>query len=237
MNSRKAEEPILEEPVLEDESRSRHKVPLEFDQEGEMIVFPSPSKTGKSYCVNYLLNELWKTGKYKFICLFTGMNRTQFSHIENETCHFGDWTEEKFEAYYNMLQQRRDQKQSVPNILIMDDCLHDVKNNRLFRKFIGGFRHFFTTVFICTQYPTDVTTQIRTQANKAIIHYQKGYGSRANFANFGYSFDSYSDFEEALGNLEEYEALVINKNYRPHKPEHCTRFLAPAQYKKVRIKF
>jgi archaellum biogenesis ATPase FlaH len=157
---------------------------LKFDEDkpfplnGHIIaIFSGRRGSGKSTLILNILKHVFKK-HYDLIILFspTATRDPKFSKLIKELDHdnqyFTSVDEESIHAVIDLIRNNNDkileeEKREPYNLILFDDCIHDLKkNNPAFNELITTNRHLKTDIWIATQkYNTYLSTLVRSNAD------------------------------------------------------------------------
>lgn len=181
-----------------------------------MFLFAGKVKSGKSYALRYVIQEIIRQGKFKFGWVFSGtaFNDSYLWMDPNITQGFNEIILGK---YMGILKKKREEygRDMPPNFIIFDDLIGELNpNNRYFSQLITTFRHYNTSIFLATQYVKGNITKptFREQVRYVFCWPNGGLQNDKNL------FDSFcSSFFQNVKELQSYfKAITDDQNTKKH---------------------
>lgn len=119
-----------------------------------MFLFAGKVKSGKSFALRYMVQEIIKQKKFKFGWVFckTAFNGSYDWMKPNVTTGY---SERVLMKYMGLLKRKREEvgRDMPPNFIIFDDLIGELNpNNQIFNNLITTFRHYNTSIFLATQF-------------------------------------------------------------------------------------
>lgn len=119
-----------------------------------MFLFAGKVKSGKSYALRYVVQEIIKQKKFKFGWVFckTAFNGSYDWMKPNVTTGY---SERVLMKHMGILRRKREEvgRNMPPNFIIFDDLIGELNpNNQIFNNLITTFRHYNTSIFLATQF-------------------------------------------------------------------------------------
>lgn len=143
--------------------------PLDLSQKGCFIIVTGVAGSGKSHMAKFLVWKWWSERKFDYAFCFTG---TSYS---GDTAQFLDQnfikpvTLNGLVNFYNSV--KRLASRGKTGLLILDDIAgrRRVFENDKISQLWSNFRHDRLIILVCTQKPTQITTNMRINASKWVI--------------------------------------------------------------------
>lgn len=119
-----------------------------------MFLFAGKVKSGKSFALRYMVQEIIKQKKFKFGWVFckTAFNGSYDWMKPNVTTGY---SERVLMKHMGILRRKREElgRNMPPNFIIFDDLIGELNpNNQIFNNLITTFRHYNTSIFLATQF-------------------------------------------------------------------------------------
>ncbi len=225
-------------------------------QRPSCMIFAGSSKSGKSYLVRSILNNIFlrKKDGFKFGLVFTGTRfNSDYTAFLPEKFVIEQYSQEPLENFLNLLKQEyspileqneekgKKKNTGIPHSFIVFDDIVSQINQRapFFQNFISTYRHFNITLFFTTQYIYQVLPLIRQQADYAFIFGHDAKRSLdALYESFGGSFETSKDFKLFLQQhtSQRYHCLVYSKDEHERTKKY-QEYVAPATMQKVKFNY
>ena len=213
-----------------------HKVNLngyEFEFPS-VFLFQGVPKSGKSYNVHYLLEQLIRVRPFfKNLWIFS---QTKFSGQYDYAmpCVTNMYSPVILQKFLKRLRDLRSlYGRNMPsNCIVLDDVIGsagaDFKKDKLLHEIITQYRHYNLTLFICSQHVRSAVTApiVRTDTRYVFAFPCGGEETMFNiYKAYGHAYNNYEDFKESFEKLtadrvegiNDYACLLIDKTKRNKK--------------------
>lgn len=158
-----------------------------------IFAFIGAAGSGKSYLLQYLIQEISQQGIFKFGWCFT---RTNFS---NAYAYMGKnvtvgYSESILKSYLSVLAKMRKtlNMNMPPSFIIFDDLIGSLvnsQNNQTFMRLITTFRHYNCSIFIAAQYARGMINPTLREQIRYVFCTDSGLENTNNlFKSFGNRF-------------------------------------------------
>lgn len=174
--------------------------------------------SGKSYFIQYLVKCL----KNSFNCVIVFSNTANFTNdyeflkelgIKNFIFSSLD-VDEKIKKIM-AIQKKNRQKDNPANVLIIfDDILGTIKDNKIFKDLVSTFRHYRISIIFSVQYVSGSATYLREISNYVIIFNQRTQNAlKLCYENyFADSYENFSSFkQDFVKKLQNYHFYFIDR--------------------------
>ena len=217
---------------------SKNPFDIIIDNGPSIIILCAAPKSGKTYMVKYLMNELFKKKKLDYGICFCPTNFTgAYDYLPEHYIH-SQYNENTFINFYNIqIEQIKKNKKCKPAFVIFDDCIGSVNfESNKFKKIISTYRHPNLTLIFTTQYIKALPTILRECASFFITFRQSKEisfkGIQENFMN-DYNL---KEVKKIIGKIPKYRFLLICLEEDDDK-KYNFNGKAPDKYKEIKIKY
>lgn len=219
----------------------------DFELPGIFLLIGTP-KRGKSYLTRFLIKNFFKLKskgghasrtRFKFGRVYTGTQNEDYHFLPEKAVHIG-YSPDELEKWLKFLDSKhlqlnggnpRGKKKLPSNFIVFDDLLGKLNNDNMFKFFISRFRHYNTTVFLCSQRLKTSTsgTNIRDYANYVFLFATNGAVNLKTYYEYWFSeyFETLAEFKEHFRKCtgEKYHAIFWHDRDVDGLP-NCLKFKA-----------
>lgn len=212
-----------------------------ISKEPNLISFVGSSRSGKSYMMTYMINEL--LSKYKFDgCIVFVANIKNYDYYSN-------FIPKKYVLFWSMLTlckllDKIDTLKVKPKLLIvLDDVASQIKwTIPQMKQIIMTYRHYNVTMMFAIQYSYLLPPLVRENSSITLCWKQKAKRSiQSLYDSFGAMFDNIKVFTKFLNEntKEKYQAIAYLSEQTDgfEISDFYRTYIAPAKYKHHIFKF
>jgi len=198
----------------------------------------APPKSGKTYLIKYLLNEMFKKKKLKYGIVFCPTKFTgAYDFLPNEFVH-SRYNENTLIKFYNIqIAQQKKNKKAEPAFIIFDDCIGSINfQSEIMSRLTSTYRHPNFTLIFTSQYIHKIPTTIRECATYFITFKQT---KENTFKSIQDNFMNEKTIKEVkkfiTDNTHNYNFIIVEVLEDDDQKYHIGR--VPEKYKSIKIKY
>lgn len=190
--------------------------------------------SGKSNLIKYIAYHYKKKKLVDFIYVMSGSSFNGYYQNFLDEKLVVPYTDDKLEQLLGVCANKKEKGDKFRTLLILDDCLGSTSWKKpVILKLINNHRHYNISLIIATQYPNQVSPNIRSNCNLAFIFLARTKRElQALYESYGMGFfNTLPEFSKFIKNLEKYQCLVVN-NREQEFSKVFSLFTAPNMDKK-----